>query len=366
MDIEQNDAVDDFFANTRMPFGEHIEDLRRHLLKALAGSAVALVVGFYLSPPVLDFIAAPVVRELTAFHRRRVEQLHKRLKDGEAQLAAVNEAREVEILIPVTRLRALLRLPDGGDGEWEALPMRVRPLDWSLLTAEAGQLIYRPPALVALSATEGIMVYFKVSIYTGLILSSPWVFYHLWAFVAAGLYPQERRWVHSFLPVSLGLFLGGVALCEFVVLPMGLSYLLSFNEWLGFEPDLRLSEWLGFALFMPLLFGAAFQTPLVMLFLDRLGLVRVEFFRRHRRMAIFVLAVAAAVLSVTPDAVNMLALAVPLWGLYEVGILMCSWWGHPRMLHEEGILDNDGLPKTGTASEDEQESSTDSHVDILA
>src|SRR5207302_87405 len=107
--------------------------------------------------------------------------------------------------------------------------------------------------------------------------------------------------------------LGGVALCEFVVLPVSVRYLLSFNEWLGYEPDLRLSDWLGFALFLPLVFGLAFQTPLVMLFLDRVGIVDADVYRRNRRLAIFLLCVAAAILTVTPDAVGMLSLAVPLW-----------------------------------------------------
>jgi sec-independent protein translocase protein TatC len=127
------------------------------------------------------------------------------------------------------------------------------------------------------------------------------------------------------LPLSVGLFLGGVALCEFVVLPAGVDYLMSFNDWLGYEPELRLSDWLGFALLMPLVFGLAFQTPLVMVFLERIGLFDVDTYRRNRRLAIFLLAVAAAVFSVTPDYYSMLALAVPLWGLYEVGILLCRF-----------------------------------------
>src|SRR6516162_577398 len=100
---------------------------------------------------------------------------------------------------------------------------------------------------------------------------------------------------------------------------------MSFNDWLGYEPELRLSDWLGFALLMPLVFGLAFQTPLVMVFLERIGLFDVDTYRRNRRLAIFLLAVAAAVFSVTPDYYSMLALAVPLWGLYEVGILLCRF-----------------------------------------
>jgi sec-independent protein translocase protein TatC len=76
---------------------------------------------------------------------------------------------------------------------------------------------------------------------------------------------------------------------------------------------------------MPLIFGLAFQTPLVMFFLERIGVFRVQDYQHNRRLAMFLLAVLAALVSVTPDWINMLALAVPLWALYEVGILMCRW-----------------------------------------
>jgi sec-independent protein translocase protein TatC len=166
------------------------------------------------------------------------------------------------------------------------------------------------------------------------VLASPWIFYQLWAFVAVGLYPHERRRVYGYLPLSVALFLGGIALCEFVVIPLGIEYLLGFNAWLGVEPNLRLSEWLGFALLTPLVFGAAFQTPLVMVFLDRVGLLSVGGYRQHRRLALLLLTALAAVLTVTPDAVNMLALAVPLWGLYELGILLCRLTPRPAPASE--------------------------------
>jgi sec-independent protein translocase protein TatC len=129
-----------------------------------------------------------------------------------------------------------------------------------------------------------------------------------------------------------------------VVLPVSVRYLLSFHEWLGYEPDLRLSEWLGFALFLPLVFGLAFQTPLVMFVLDRLGIVDADVYRRNRRLAVFLLFVAAAVLTVTPDMVGMLSLALPLWLLYEAGILLCHLsGGTPRSTPEDLLPVDKGL-----------------------
>src|SRR4029453_2695127 len=117
--------------------------------------------------------------------------------------------------------------------------------------------------LKTLSIQEPLVVYFKIAIMAGFVLSSPWVFYQIWAFIAAGLYPHEKRLVNVYLPFSLGLFLVGVFFCGFFVIPKAIEALLWFNEWLGFQPELRLNEWLGFAIFMPLVFGLSFQTPLV-------------------------------------------------------------------------------------------------------
>jgi sec-independent protein translocase protein TatC len=321
-----NRLEQDPFAASRMSFGDHIEELRLRLWKALAGFGIAFVLGFCLSPTVLHFIAAPVDRALAKFHERRLERFVERLREGDPQLLDANQPREAEMLLSASRLARALGLPeDKIKQEWVPLPVRIRPLDWALMTSAAIRLVNQPPSLRSLTVTEPFMVYFKVSAFCGIVLASPWIFYQLWLFVAAGLYAQEKQFIHFNLPLSIALFLGGVALCEWIVLPTGLDYLLSFNDWLGYEPNLRLSDWLSFALMMPLVFGLAFQTPLVMVFLERIGMFSVQDYRHNRRLAMFLLAVLAAVVSVTPDWINMLALAVPLWALYEVGILICCW-----------------------------------------
>jgi sec-independent protein translocase protein TatC len=301
---------DDPFAGSRMPLGEHIEELRTRLLRAILGFLAAMVVGFLVSQPALGFITAPIDRQLQAYHDRRMSDLAQRLEEGDARLSAADEPREFDLEV---------KKNEG----WQPMRVRVRPVSFALATGAGHQALPRRPSLSALTVTEPFTVYFKVSIYCGFILSSPWIFYQLWSFVAAGLYRHEKRLVHLFVPLSVGLFLAGVALCEFVVLPVGVGYLLGYYEWLGVEPELRLNDWLSFAIFMPLVFGLCFQTPLAMLAAARLGIVNVEGFRKHRRIAIFALVFVAAVVTPTPDAVNLAALAVPLWLLFEFGIVLC-------------------------------------------
>ena len=161
-----------------------------------------------------------------------------------------------------------------------------------------------------------------VCLVTGLVLVSPWVFYQGWAFVAAGLYRHERHYVQKYLPISIGLFLTGVFLCFGFVLPITLGFLLEFNVWLGVAPTLRLSEWMSFATILPLVFGIAFQTPLIMLFLERIGIFTAADFRAKRKISILIITFAAAILTPGQDPFSMTLLAVPMILLYELGILL--------------------------------------------
>ena len=150
----------------------------------------------------------------------------------------------------------------------------------------------------------------------------PWVFYQIWNFVASGLYPHEKKYVHLFLPFSLGLFLLGAATAYLFVFKPVLGFLLTFNSSLGVDPDPRISEWLGFVLLMPLGFGVSFQLPLVMLFLERIGVFNIRSYMEKWRIAVLVIFIISAIL--TPaDPYSILFMAVPLTFLYFGGILLC-------------------------------------------
>ncbi|HVS35884.1 MAG TPA: twin-arginine translocase subunit TatC [Gemmataceae bacterium] len=322
---------DDLFAHTRMSFGDHIEELRTRMIRAIMGFLVAMVIGLFIGKPVLDFIQAPVQKQLENAYDARMARLQKQFDDE--QKARPSD----QPLDPNTTRQLLAQIQDAGvDGApWRTVIIKIDANQVALTANSASRQIVRPASLTVLTITESFMTYLMVSIYCGIVLSSPWIFWQLWQFIAAGLYPHEKRYVHWYLPLSIVLFLGGCALAEFVVLPIGISYLLSFSEWLGVENELRLSEWLSFAIMVPVVFGVAFQTPLVMLFLERVGIVQVDFYTKNRKMAIFVLAIVAALLAVAPDAFSMMSLALPMWGLYEFGILLCRFSPRAKPLMEE-------------------------------
>ncbi len=177
---------------------------------------------------------------------------------------------------------------------------------------------------LVLNAQEAFMIWMKAALVTGLVLGSPWIFYQVWIFVAAGLYPHEKNYVYLYLPISILLFFGGASLAYLFVFDPVLNFLFMFNTSMNAEFDPRIGEWLSFVLILPLGFGIGFQLPLVMLFLNRIGIMTIETYIQQWRIAILSIFVIAMVL--TPaDPYSMLLMAIPLCLLYVVGILMCKW-----------------------------------------
>ncbi|MHC4399822.1 MAG: twin-arginine translocase subunit TatC [Planctomycetota bacterium] len=186
----------------------------------------------------------------------------------------------------------------------------------------------------ALNAPEAFFIYIKAALLVGVMIASPGVFYHLWSFVAAGLYRHERKFVYFFGPFSLGLFVAGAALVFFFVFKVVLKFLFTFNEWLGIGIEPRITEWMGFVLILPLGFGIAFQLPLVMLFLHRIGVFSIQSYLAKWRVAILVIFVLSMLL--TPaDPGSMLMMAVPLTVLYFGGVLLCRAMPRRRRPSEE-------------------------------
>lgn len=183
--------------------------------------------------------------------------------------------------------------------------------------------------ITSLSVQESFGIYMKASLLVGVVIASPWIFYQVWMFVAAGLYPHEKKYVHIFLPFSLGLFLAGAALVFAFVFEPVLNFLFGFNAWLGIDPDPRISEWLSFVLILPLGFGLAFQLPLVMLFMERIGLFTVGAYLQKWKIAIMGICILSVILTPS-DPISMLLMFGPLSVLYFLGIGLCRWMPRSR------------------------------------
>ncbi len=322
---------DDLFTEEQsmvtMSFGEHIEELRVRLILALLGLIVGVIVVFI--PPldigwrVMKKMEEPAKVELDKFYRNEYAKKVKQAEKAQSVSPTVQALVDAEAFFgELSKYAPELKLPQGEALRGQTLNLPLRFVEAGMIPAISPLIVQIDQSLVSLAPLETLTIYFVLCLVVGLVIASPWVFYQGWAFVAAGLYRHERRYVKKYLPYSLGLFLTGVFLCFFFVLPLTLQFLLQFNVWLGVAPTLRLSDWMGFASILPLIFGIAFQTPLVMLFLERIGIVTVDDFRAKRKIAILIITIAAAVLTPGQDPISMLLLALPMIVLYEIGIVL--------------------------------------------
>lgn len=188
------------------------------------------------------------------------------------------------------------------------------------------------PKLPVLSPTEMFLTWLKVAFVSALLVASPLIARELWGFVAAGLYPREKKWVRIFGPFSYVLFLGGVAFLYFVVLPPALRFLYSFGYDIripGVSGDAAvvipmpdLAQYVSFYISMSLIMGVVFQLPLVMLFLSFTGILSPTFFARYRRHFIVGAVALLAILTPTGDALTLVLVCLPVLLLYEGGILL--------------------------------------------
>jgi sec-independent protein translocase protein TatC len=174
--------------------------------------------------------------------------------------------------------------------------------------------------MIATGVSAPFLVPMKVTLVLALILSLPWVFYQAWAFVAPGLYAHEKRLVLPLVISSSLLFIAGVAFCYFFVFGRVFHFIANFAPTsIAVMPDIE--NYLDFVISMCLAFGATFEVPVVVVILVRMGIVTVDKLKSFRPYIIVGAFVIAAIVT-PPDVVSQLALAVPMWLLFELGLLL--------------------------------------------
>jgi len=201
--------------------------------------------------------------------------------------------------------------------------------------------------LIFTNLPEMFFTYLKVSFVTGLMAAMPVIFYELWLFVAPGLYPGERRYLLPFVTSSSLLFVGGALFGYFVVFPFGFKFFVGFaNDYVQALPSVR--EYFSFSLKLLLAFGLAFELPVVIFFLSRMGVVTPQILRKKRKYAILLTFIAGAILT-PPDVITQVMMAGPLILLYEVSILLSGLAQKKRRAAAEEKADDDteASPKEG-------------------
>jgi sec-independent protein translocase protein TatC len=225
----------------RMSLLEHLEELRRCILRSLVAVAVGFFACWYFAPPIFSFLARPI---------------HAELPEG-------------------TRLSFL-------------------------------------------GVTDPFILYVKVAALAALFLTSPFVLYQVWSFVAPGLYRREKRYAAPFVVSGTVFFVLGGLFAYYVAFPLAVDFLLEMGD--QFEPVITIERYFGFLMMVILGLGLMFELPIVILLLAKMGVVTPRFLLRNFRWAVLLIFVAAAILTPTPDIVNLCVFALPTILLYLLGI----------------------------------------------
>lgn len=193
----------------------------------------------------------------------------------------------------------------------------AKPIIIYLQQTEEAKLL----TLNAFKLTDPLLVYMQFAFIIGAVMTSPLILYQLWAFISPGLYEKERKVTLSYIPVSIILFLGGIAFSYFILFPFVVDFMMNLSDDLNVNQVIGVYEYFQFLLQLTLPFGLLFQMPVVVMFVTRLGLVTPMFLSKIRKYAYFVLFVIAAVIT-PPELLSHLMVSVPLLILYEISIVI--------------------------------------------
>ena len=199
---------------------------------------------------------------------------------------------------------------------WYLSPFLQQVLTQPLLDVwPDGELLYSGLA-------DGLMIRFSLSVLFGLFITTPFAVWHLWAFVAPGLHRNEQRAVWPFLVLAPVLFLIGAAFAFYILFPFVFGFFIELNNEAPVPSVLMpvATDYLSFAIGMLKIFGLAFQLPLVLVLLNRVGILSRARCVKMRRYAIVLIVVVAAILT-PPDVISQIMLAVPMWALFEISLL---------------------------------------------
>jgi sec-independent protein translocase protein TatC len=178
-----------------------------------------------------------------------------------------------------------------------------------------------PPVLSQIEPMEGFnIIYFKLPVICAIFLGSPWILYQVWAFISPGLYRRERRWAAPFIFFSAGLFITGGVFAYFVIFRYGLTFLLGIALGHNVIPIVSMTNYFDLFVNVILGVGLVFELPVLIFFLTLLRIASPAFLMRHSRYAILAIFIIAAIVTPTPDVVNLMLFATPMCALFYIGI----------------------------------------------
>jgi len=315
-EAEQSDEDED---GPIKSFLEHLEDLRWVLIKSGVTVFVTMVVCLFAGNYLVRVLEWPLHRAhplhlsktqtvIISFGTNQLSSFKVGTNDAFSTVIGTNSFLHLEI-VPITV----------GTNQLLGLTVPPGPQEEPGLGI---QIINQSPAGSFIVAT-------KVAFYGGLLISAPLVLYFIAQFVFPALKMLEKKYIYRGLFFGAGLFMSGVCFCYFVLMPVALAASAQYAEWLGFSASQwRAEEYIGFVCKFMLGMGLGFELPVVVLTLVKIGVLSYSTLARSRRYVIVIVFVLGAVLT-TPEVITQVLMAIPLWGLYEITVMIAWYWEQP-------------------------------------
>ena len=333
----------------QMSFLEHLDELRRRLVRCFLFVIVATTASWFVAEPIYNFLAAPIGRALAEAQRHEVPiagytgaetiSALQALKENDAGRFVFPEETKLGTGVIPAGASVMSRVMKDSQGKLAlftdesiyagnaVIPKGVR-LPVELATATAREYSGENDKLIVTTALEPFSLYIKVALYAAIAVSVPFLLFQIWGFVSPGLYPHERAYVTPFIVLSSISFILGAAFAYYVIFPPAAKYLLGIGS--GFRLLLKASDYFDFIVLVMLGMGVVFQMPAITYVLARIGLVSARLMIRIWKTALIVILIAAAVLSPTSDIPNMMLFAAPMLVLYVISIFVAWIFNKPR------------------------------------
>lgn len=362
--------------DSEKPFLEHLEDLRVMITRVVVTLLLSMLICFSFQDQLMAIIRKPV-NEVMSIHEskmlpsdvareswdqaRKIEHAVAGLEPANAEyVLAQFDANTRKLVDAVRLLRAAAVLPEGKRAEFLQHAKADQPMAELVTTLLANGAQPEIDArgnlqmMTVLTPTEPFMLSMKLAFFAGIVLAFPLLLLFVLQFVLPGLHTHEKKVLWPALAIGFGLFLVGVCFAYFAVLPRALTFFFEWGLSMGVSNDWRIGEYVTFATQFTLLFGLAFELPVVVMVMVKLGLLTYESMSRTRSYAILAIVVAAAIITPTPDAFTLCLMAVPMILLYEICIWL-AWFDAKKQRQAEEAEERERMERLLTDNHDEKE-----------
>lgn len=340
MDDKEKDQTPE--PGVHMSFLEHLDELRKRLVRSAIILVLAFGICFYFSEGIYNFLSVPIRRALNEASRRNVPITGLQgnesvtpignLKEGDSGRYMFDEAANLgpALISAGTTVNAAVKKDSNGQlGLFTTEPLftnnAIVPIGVRLPVPFNGTAVSQPNAdekMTVTTAIEPYMIYVTVSFYAAIAFSLPLLLWQIWMFISPALYKHERAYVTPFIGLSSISFIAGAAFAYYILFPPAAAYLLGVGH--EFKLLLKANDYLDFITIVMLAMGLIFQMPAITYVLARIGLVTAGLMIRTWKISLIVILIVAAVVSPTNDIPNMLLFAAPMIALYIVSIFI-AW-----------------------------------------